>query len=185
MCKRNDFYFRNVLWNLHIIAQLRAQNLRDVPTFQPDSLAFVKKWKLLLSTVPKNYIWNQLHWLCKVLKICTSSSGVIYHQRELIVFSRKQCWCAQSEGSSWKDIQSWSSEIVLQPGVGMQSKGTQYCNQSQNPWKGQLWINSAWLSRWSSPSTHPLWPEGLLLSTHPPIPLLCALNKPTGPASMP
>ena len=43
MYKRNDFYFRNVLWNLHIIAQFSAQNLRDVSTFQPDSLAFVKK----------------------------------------------------------------------------------------------------------------------------------------------
>ena len=68
MCKRNDFYFRNVLWNLHIIAQLRAQNLRDVPTFQPDSLAFVKKWKLPLSTVPKNYIWNQSSLIVQSLK---------------------------------------------------------------------------------------------------------------------
>lgn len=68
MCKRNDFYFRNVLWNLHIIAQLRAQNLRDVPAFQPDSLAFVKKWKLPLSTVPKNYIWNQSSLIAQSLK---------------------------------------------------------------------------------------------------------------------
>ena len=56
---------------------------------KPDSLSFVKKLGLPLSTELENYIWSQCSRLCKALEICPFAWGTIYHQRWLSLFSRK------------------------------------------------------------------------------------------------
>lgn len=142
---------------------------------KPDSLPFVKKLGLPLSTVPENYIWNQSSLIVQSLKnmFTWSSSNLSPH---------KSCFYSQENNINVSKCQKLSKrhpKLVIREKV---SSSLQYvCRaMASNVLKARFprkvscaSINSAWFSRLTAPPTPP-WANGLLLSTNPPTHPLCA-----------
>lgn len=148
---------------------------------KPDSLSFVKKWGLPLSTVPENYIGNHSSPIVQSLKnmsICSSSNL----PPKIVVCVRKKtthmCPRCQKLSNKRTSKVGHQRETVLQPGVRRQSNDTKYCTQTQVLPHGKLCTHSAWLRRLRTPPTHPSfiwWLTSFYPSTYPSSP--CS-NKP-------